>query len=208
MGTKTIPQLTLRSDFDEDCEFPVDDGTQTWKVNQAMVMAALKTALMPLYGAVVDADGGGSYETLQDAIAALPSGGVIKIASNLTIDEIVTLPDNTVLVGPGWGKKITLDGEGRIYFGAQCAAKDLYFYTEDDDSVVDQEVLKCTGNFNNFYHCKFEVPDDSTRECIEMASDGNHVAACVFKGVASPSTGVGINDGGADNTEADNIYLT
>jgi hypothetical protein len=41
MGTKTIQQLTLRSNVDDTVNFPVDDGVQTYRVTAAQMFAYL-----------------------------------------------------------------------------------------------------------------------------------------------------------------------
>jgi hypothetical protein len=45
MAQKRINDLTLRSDFDDTCNFPVDDLVQTWRTTGAQVKTYLETNL-------------------------------------------------------------------------------------------------------------------------------------------------------------------
>jgi hypothetical protein len=73
--------------------------------------------------AIVDADGTGTHTTLAAAIAAVPSGGVIKVRSDLTvtpaagsaafvIDKPVTIDFDS---GPVHARKIFNDGDGDVF---------------------------------------------------------------------------------------------
>lgn len=205
MAQKTIPELTTRpGGFDTNCLFPVDDGTQTFKITFAQFMTAFKTVLAPLYGAVVDAAGSGSYTTLAAAIAA--SEKKIRIISDLTISAAVTVPSGTIIEGPGWGKKITFDTTGKLVLAGKCVIKDIGLYTALTSGSY--AMIETSGNYNRISNCELTVPSGGTSKCINWINNGNHVEDSHFIGTASPSTGIGIDDDGSDNTEDDNVSST
>jgi hypothetical protein len=146
---------------------------------------------------------GARFTNLQDAIDELPpGGGTIQVITNITLTALHTLPANTVLLGAGYGIKITLSGSGKLVLAGNCSMRDIAVET----ALMAAVMIETTGDYNHLYHCKLTVPGGSTSTCVKFSSDGNHVGASVLLGVASPSTGIGIDDAGADNTEADNVY--
>jgi hypothetical protein len=153
----------------------------------------------------VDVGGNALYDNLEDAVAALPvGGGIVELRSDYTLTTDLSLPDGTVLRGRGFKTKLTLSGSGKLRPQGNCMLKDFHLFTALTSGIM----LETQGDYNHLYHMKFEVPSGGTTECVKWSSDGNHVGASIFKGVATPSTGVGINDTGADNSEADNVYET
>lgn len=70
MAQKKITDLSLRSDADETCNFPVDDAVQTWRITLAQIQAFL----LP--------DGGLAKAKLETAVqnALVPTGTVLAWA--------------------------------------------------------------------------------------------------------------------------------
>jgi hypothetical protein len=154
-------------------------------------------------GPITVGTSGARFTDLQDAIDELPvGGGVIQVITDITLTALHTLPAGTVLLGSGFGTAITLSGSGKLELAGDCQIRDIAI----DTALMSTIMVETTGDYNNIYHCKLTVPGGSTSTCVKFSSDGNHVGASVLLGVASPSTGVGINDAGADNTEADNVF--
>lgn len=199
MADKTIPQLDESTAIDENSLFVFDSGVQTFKIPAPDVAAGLR-AWLPVYP---DAFVSTAAE-LVAAVALLTTGGRILVTASFTLNSSVVLPANTVLHGRSKKTTITLGATGKLTLGAGCRLEDLTVFTAQASIVM----VELTGGECVVANCTFEVPDDSTSTCVQHNSDANHVSTCVFTGVASPSTGTGLDypAGYVDNTEAYNIF--
>lgn len=87
MAQKKIADLNLRSDFDDTCQLPADDATQTWRITGAQVKAYLAP-----------------FTTLGDLIYAGASGVATRLAGNTTATKrfLTQVGNGTISAAPDW----------------------------------------------------------------------------------------------------------
>lgn len=98
MASKKITDLTLRSDFDDTCNVPTDDASQTWRVTGAQIKAYAKAAIAPL-------------TTLGDILFAAASGVPTRLAGNTTTTKKFATQTGTgsASAAPVWDVMATSD---------------------------------------------------------------------------------------------------
>lgn len=111
MARKKISELTARTTFDDDCDFPVHDLTQTWRVNALKILDYIRAALQPAvnaktanyailstdYVVTMDATAGVKTLTLPTAVGCSGKTYVLKkIDSSSNTVQVLTTSAQTV----------------------------------------------------------------------------------------------------------------
>lgn len=124
MARKLISELTSRTDFDSTCNVPVHDGSQTWKVTAAMVVAYIRSLLEPSITAVsanyaiLSTD----YIVTMDATAAirtltLPTA--VGVSGKFYTLKKIDSSSNTVQLLTTSAQTIDGNASGALYLRAQ-----------------------------------------------------------------------------------------
>lgn len=144
---------------------------------------------------------------LADAIAGCNTagGGVICIRSSFTINTSKDLPKNTIMVGRGGQSVMTIGGSAVLTAQERSILEEVNFRT----SKTSGDLVQLQGTGVIVRDCDFGVdPTNASLVCLSVAGDACIIEDNIFRGVASPSMGVGIEFeiGYADSVEEDNIF--
>lgn len=131
---------------------------------------------------ILAGDGTGDYTTLNAAVAALPSGGVIVLGSNTTVGTNVSIPDNTKIVGRR-NLTLTISAGVAITCGANCVFEDVLF----DATALVTGIAITAGFSNTFYNCSLKLNPAISVIGIYANVGRLSVEDCRFYGVVFPS---------------------
>lgn len=106
MANKKIDELQIRSDFDDTCNLPAQDASQTWRVTGAQIKTWINAFLVP-------------FTALGDLLYGGASGAPTKLAGNTTTTKkvLVQTGNGTVSAAPTW--------DGTAVFNPMTAANDI-----------------------------------------------------------------------------------
>lgn len=164
MATKKISDLSLRSDFDETCNLPADDASQTWRVTgeqmKAFILEADGSTLEVSSSAMRMKDGGTTR-------AKLALGAVAKVvAQTKTTTFTASTDDDVYLCSASAGAY-----SATLPAAAGCAGKIFTFKRTDDTPA---NALTLDGNASETIGGSTTVALYTKNETLEIMSDGTN----------------------------------
>jgi hypothetical protein len=127
---------------------------------------------------------------LSTAITSCSSGGggVICLTASFSITSGHTIPANTILVGQQGNTILTIGTGGSLTLASTAALSYLNITTAlSSGTLITMSGVNCYVE-----NCSITVPSNSTTVCINVTGSNNLIFRSTFIGVATPSTGVGV----------------
>lgn len=202
MAQKKITDLTLRTNFDDTCNLPADDTSQTWRVTGAQMLTYFKAQISPLTtrGDIITA---GASAVLQ----RLALGATGKVLTSNGTDVVYDYPNSSI--SSKTAAYTLVDSDNTIKASASGAGFTLTLPTAAAGNSGKRYIIKKTDSTFNAVTVSggaFTTTLNTQNEVVEVQSDGA-VWEVIRRYVPSVVAGLTVTIGGLGTVTGTNAFF-